>query len=184
MGCFTASLKRSHREYPDLKSDHMIIDIGAARLAAQPEMLDMIVTLNLYGDILSDIAAQVAGSIGLAGSANVGNDAAMFEAVHGSAPDIAGRDIANPSGLLNAAIQMLVHVGLPEDAERIKNAWLVTLEDGIHTPDMHREGFSTRLSARAPLPMRSSSDSASARVFAENQVFSGPFGAKTARFPP
>ena len=108
-------------------------------------MLDTIVTLNLYGDILSDIAAQVAGSIGLAGSANVGNDAAMFEAVHGSAPDIAGKDIANPSGILNAAIQMLVHVGLPDDAERIQNAWLATLEDGVHTPDMHREGFSTKL---------------------------------------
>jgi isocitrate dehydrogenase len=132
-------------EYPDIKTDHMIIDIGAARLAAQPEMLDMIVTLNLYGDILSDIAAQVAGSIGLAGSANVGNDAAMFEAVHGSAPDIAGKDIANPSGMLNAAIQMLVHLGLPEDAECIKNAWLTTLEDGVHTPDLHREGFSTKL---------------------------------------
>lgn len=144
-GMFHRVFDEVAKEYADLKSDHMIIDIGAARLAAQPEMLDMIVTLNLYGDILSDIAAQVAGSIGLAGSANVGNDAAMFEAVHGSAPDIAGKDIANPSGLLNAAIQMLVHVGLPDDAERIKNAWLTTLEDGIHTPDMHREGFSTRL---------------------------------------
>lgn len=144
-GLFHRVFDEVAREYPDLKSDHMIIDIGAARLAAQPEMLDMIVTLNLYGDILSDIAAQVAGSIGLAGSANVGNDAAMFEAVHGSAPDIAGKDIANPSGMLNAAIQMLVHVGLPQDAERIKNAWLTTLEDGVHTPDMHREGLSTRL---------------------------------------
>ncbi len=130
-------------EYPEIKHDHLIIDIGAARLAAQPEMLDVIVTLNLYGDILSDIAAQVAGSIGLAGSANVGVDAAMFEAVHGSAPDIAGRDIANPSGLLNAAIQLLVHVGLSADAERIRNAWLVTLEDGVHTPDIYREEFST-----------------------------------------
>lgn len=144
-GMFHKVFDQVAQEYPDLKTDHMIIDIGAARLAAQPELLDVIVTLNLYGDIISDIAAQVAGSIGLAGSANVGHDAAMFEAVHGSAPDIAGKDIANPSGLLNAAIQMLVHVGLSADAERIKNAWLCTLEDGIHTPDMYRERFSEKL---------------------------------------
>jgi isocitrate dehydrogenase len=131
-------------EYPDIQSNHQIIDIGAARLAAQPETLDVVVTLNLYGDILSDIAAQVAGSVGLAGSANIGDNAAMFEAVHGSAPDIAGRDIANPSGLLTAATQMLVHLGLPEYAQKIKNAWLCTLEDGIHTADIYREGLSER----------------------------------------
>ncbi|MDJ0789460.1 MAG: NADP-dependent isocitrate dehydrogenase [Myxococcota bacterium] len=129
-------------EYPDIEASHEIIDIGAARVAAQPERYDVIVTLNLYGDILSDIAAQVAGSVGLAGSTNVGRDAAMFEAVHGSAPDIAGKGVANPSGLLVAATQMLVHLGLSEDATRIKNAWLRTLEDGIHTADIHREGLS------------------------------------------
>ena len=129
-------------EYPDITSNHQIIDIGAARVAAMPETLDVVVTLNLYGDILSDIAAQVAGSVGLAGSANVGREAAMFEAIHGSAPDIAGRDIANPSGILVAATQMLVHIGLPEYAEKIKNAWLSTLEDGIHTVDIYREGLS------------------------------------------
>ncbi len=131
-------------EYPQLRSEHQIIDIGAARVAALPESMDVIVTLNLYGDILSDIAAQVAGSVGLAGSANIGADAAMFEAVHGSAPDIAGRDLANPSGLLMAATQMLAHLGLGSYAERIKNAWLCTLEDGIHTADIYREGFSAR----------------------------------------
>ncbi len=137
-------------EYRDIQHEHQIIDIGAARLAAQPEMLDVIVTLNLYGDILSDIAAQVAGSIGLAGSANIGHAAAMFEAVHGSAPDIAGKDIANPSGLLQAAIQMLVHIGQPAVAERIKNAWLCTLEDGIHTGDTYRMGLSQeRVGTRA-----------------------------------
>lgn len=129
-------------EYPDIEANHEIIDIGAARVAAQPERYDVIVTLNLYGDILSDIAAQVAGSVGLAGSTNIGRDAAMFEAVHGSAPDIAGKGVANPSGLLVAATQMLVHLGLPEHATRIKNAWLCTLEDGIHTADVHREGLS------------------------------------------
>lgn len=129
-------------EYPDIEADHQIIDIGAARLADQPERFDVIVTLNLYGDIISDIAAQIAGSVGLAGSANIGSEVAMFEAVHGSAPDIAGRGIANPSGLLVAATQMLVHLGAAEIAERIKNAWLRTLEDGIHTADIYRPGIS------------------------------------------
>jgi isocitrate dehydrogenase len=132
------------REYPDIQSEHQIIDIGAARVAAQPGWFDVIVTLNLYGDILSDIAAQVAGSVGLAGSANIGPDVAMFEAVHGSAPDIAGRDVANPSGLLNGAIQMLVHLGEADVAERIMNAWLCTLESGIHTADIYRPLLSTR----------------------------------------
>ncbi len=131
-------------EYPDIQSNHFIIDIGAARLAASPEIFDVIVTLNLYGDILSDIAAQIAGSIGFASSANVGEHVSMFEAVHGSAPDIAGKGIANPSGLLIAATQMLVHMGLAEYAEQIKNAWLCTVEDGIHTPDIYRESLSTK----------------------------------------
>jgi isocitrate dehydrogenase len=141
-GLFRRVFEEVAAQYPDLEADHQIIDIGAARVAAQPERFDVIVTLNLYGDILSDIAAQVAGSIGLAGSANVGRDAAMFEAVHGSAPDIAGKGVANPSGLLVAATQLLVHVGLPEHAELVKNAWLATLEDGIHTADVHRVGLS------------------------------------------
>jgi isocitrate dehydrogenase len=131
-------------EYPDIRSEHHIVDIGAARLAAQPERFDVIVTLNLYGDILSDIAGQVAGSVGISGSANIGRRYAMFEAVHGSAPDIAGRGIANPSGLLNAAVQMLVHLGEAAVAERVANAWLATLESGLHTADLHREGLSER----------------------------------------
>lgn len=129
-------------EYPEIEADHQIIDIGTARVAAAPDKLDVVVTLNLYGDILSDVAAQVAGSVGLAGSANVGRDAAMFEAIHGSAPDIAGQGIANPSGLLQAVIQMLVHLGLAETAERINNAWLCTLEDGIHTADIYQPATS------------------------------------------
>jgi len=132
-------------EYPDIQADHQIIDIGAARLAAHPETFDVIVTLNLYGDIVSDIAAQMTGSVGLAGSANVGATAAMFEAVHGSAPDIAGIGVANPSGLLLAAAQMLVHLDQAERAELITNAWLCTLESGIHTADIFRPGTSQRL---------------------------------------
>ena len=143
-GLFHRVFEEVAREYPDIESDHQIIDIGAARVAAQPEWFDVIVTLNLYGDILSDIAAQVAGSVGLAGSANIGEDVAMFEAVHGSAPDIAGRDVANPSGLLNGAIQMLVHLGEADTAETIMNAWLCALESGIHTADIYRPQLSER----------------------------------------
>jgi len=143
-GLFHRVFDEVSAEYPDVRAEHQIIDIGAARLAAQPERFDVIVTLNLYGDILSDIAGQVAGSVGISGSANIGATHAMFEAVHGSAPDIAGRGVANPSGLLNAAVQMLVHLGEAPTAERIANAWLATLESGLHTADLHREGLSER----------------------------------------
>lgn len=132
-------------EYPEIEKDHRIIDIGSALLADTPERFDVIVTLNLYGDIISDIAAQVAGSVGLCGSANVGDQCAMFEAIHGSAPDIAGQQIANPSGLLNGAIMMLVHINQPEVATRIHNAWLKTLEDRIHTADIFIKGKSEKL---------------------------------------
>lgn len=131
-------------EYPEIEKDHRIIDIGSALLADTPERFDVIVTLNLYGDIISDIAAQVAGSVGLCGSANVGDQCAMFEAIHGSAPDIAGQGLANPSGLLNGAIMMLVHINQPEVATKIHNAWLKTLEDRIHTADIYVTGKSDR----------------------------------------
>ena len=131
-------------EYPELANEHHIIDIGAARLATRPREFDVIVTLNLYGDIISDIAAEVAGSIGMAASANIGRDCAMFEAVHGSAPDIAGKNVANPSGQLLAAVMMLVHLGRREAAERIHNAWLRTIEEGLHTSDLLNELNSRR----------------------------------------
>lgn len=131
-------------EYPEIEKDHRIIDIGSALLADTPERFDVIVTLNLYGDIISDIAAQVAGSVGLCGSANVGDQCAMFEAIHGSAPDIAGQQIANPSGLINGAIMMLVHINQPDVATKIHNAWLKTLEDRIHTADIFVAGRSER----------------------------------------
>lgn len=123
-------------EYPQIQKDHYIIDIGTARIASAPEKFDVIVTENLYGDIISDVAAEVSGSVGLAGSSNIGSNFAMFEAIHGSAPDIAGKDIANPSGLLNGAIMMLVHIGQHETASLIHNAWLASLESGIHTADI------------------------------------------------
>lgn len=129
-------------EYPQIEKEHYIIDIGAARIAARPEVFDVIVTENLYGDIISDIAAEVSGSVGLAGSSNIGEGFAMFEAIHGSAPDIAGKDIANPSGILQSAIMMLVHIGQPKVASTVHNAWLRTIEDGVHTADIFREGVS------------------------------------------
>lgn len=131
-------------EYPDIQHDHYIVDIGTALIATDPERFDVVVTSNLYGDIISDVAAQVAGSVGLAGSANIGNYMAMFEAIHGSAPDIAGKNIANPSGLIHAAIQMLVHINQPQTAAMIENAWLKTLEDGIHTADIYSTKHSTK----------------------------------------
>ena len=143
-GLFHKAFEEVAKEYPSIESEHHIIDIGAARVAAQPEMFDVIVTLNLYGDIISDIASQVAGSVGLAGSANIGSTVSMFEAVHGSAPDIAGKDVANPSGLLQGAAQMLVHLGHADIAGTITNAWLSTLEAGIHTADVYRSGLSER----------------------------------------
>ena len=141
-GVFHRAFDKIAAEYPQIENEHYIIDIGAARIASAPEKFDVIVTENLYGDIISDIAADVSGSVGLAGSANLGQNFAMFEAIHGSAPDIAGKNIANPSGLLQGAVMMLVHIGQPEVASKIHNAWLATLEDGIHTGDIYREGSS------------------------------------------
>jgi isocitrate dehydrogenase len=129
-------------EYTDVENEHWIVDIGAAKLADTPENFDVVVLPNLYGDVLSDVAAQIAGSVGLAGSANIGSSIAMFEAIHGSAPRRAGQNLANPSGLFLGAVMMLVHVGQTDVAERAHNAWLRTMEDGVHTYDIYKEGVS------------------------------------------
>ncbi|MFB0945875.1 MAG: NADP-dependent isocitrate dehydrogenase [Spirosomataceae bacterium] len=138
-GLFHSVFNEIAVEYPDIENEHYIIDIGSARIADRPNAFDVIVTLNLYGDIISDIAAEVAGSVGFSGSANIGQDFGMFEAIHGSAPDIAGQGIANPAGLLNGACMMLVHLGMSQKAEMIQNALLTTIEDGIHTGDIANE---------------------------------------------
>lgn len=143
-GLFSKVFYEIGEEYPDIEKESLIVDIGTAFLADKPEMFDVIVLPNLYGDILSDVAAQIAGSVGLAGSANIGEHCAMFEAIHGSAPKIAGQNIANPSGLLLAAVMMLVHIGQGKVAETVHNAWLKTLEDGVHTFDIYKEGISTK----------------------------------------
>jgi isocitrate dehydrogenase len=123
-------------EYPEITPEHWIVDIGAAKLATVPENFDVIVLPNLYGDILSDVAAEITGSVGLAPSANIGNLGAMFEAIHGSAPRRAGQNVANPSGLLLASVMMMAYLGEAEIATRIHDAWLATIEEGIHTYDI------------------------------------------------
>ncbi|MDZ7637526.1 MAG: NADP-dependent isocitrate dehydrogenase [Bryobacterales bacterium] len=135
-GLFHKVFDEIGEEYPELEREHMIVDIGMARLANAPYLFDVVVTPNLYGDIVSDIAAEVSGSVGLAPSANIGEGFAMFEAIHGSAPTIAGQNVANPSGLLLSAVKMLAHLGLGEKATLIHNAWLRTIEEGIHTGQM------------------------------------------------
>lgn len=141
-GLFHKVFDEISEEYPELEKEHWIIDIGAAKMADTPQNFDLIVTLNLYGDVLSDIAAQIAGSVGLAGSSNIGEECSMFEAIHGSAPRRANQNMANPSGLLQGAILMLNHIGETEAAEKIQNAWLKTIEDGIHTYDIFKENIS------------------------------------------
>ncbi|MGB3180995.1 MAG: NADP-dependent isocitrate dehydrogenase [Cyclobacteriaceae bacterium] len=145
-GLFNKVFKEIAAEYPDIKSETWIIDIGTAMLSDKPEQFDVIVSPNLYGDVISDVAAQISGSVGMAGSANIGESCAMFEAVHGSAPPIAGQNIANPSGLLRAACLMLSHLGMPETAEKIINAWTLTIEKGIHTADIHSEKSTQKVS--------------------------------------
>jgi isocitrate dehydrogenase len=132
------------KEYPEIENEHWIIDIGAAKLAANPNQFDVIVMANLYGDILSDVAAEITGSVGLGSSANIGEYCSMFEAIHGSAPRRAGQNVANPTGLLLAGVQMMVHIGQPDVAEKVHNAWLKTIEDGVHTYDIYTEGESAK----------------------------------------
>ncbi|KYP80240.1 NADP-dependent isocitrate dehydrogenase [Ferroacidibacillus organovorans] len=148
-GLFHKVFDETAAAYPDIENELWIVDIGAAKLADTPEHFDVIVMPNLYGDVLSDVAAQIAGSVGLAGSSNIGEQCAMFEAIHGSAPRRAGQNLANPSGLLLAAVMMLVHIGQSEVAARVHNAWLKTIEDGIHTYDIFKEGVSRQKAGTA-----------------------------------
>lgn len=141
-GLFRRVFDEVGKDYPDIAQDFYIIDIGMARVAARPHDFDVIVTENLYGDIVSDVAVEITGSVGLGGSCNIGDDFGMFEAVHGSAPDIAGQNIANPSGLLLGAVLMLNHIGQNDVATKVHNAWFKTIEDGIHTGDIYDKKLS------------------------------------------
>lgn len=144
-GMFHKTFNAIAKEYPQIETDHYIIDIGSAKLASSPQIFDVIVTLNLYGDIISDIVAEVSGSVGLAGSGNIGSQYAMFEAIHGSAPSMEHKDMANPSGLLSGAIMMLSHIGQGSVATKIQNAFLKTIEDGFATKDFYQDRSSTKL---------------------------------------
>lgn len=143
-GLFHKVYEEVSEEYPDIEKEVWIVDIGSAKMATKPETFDVIVTENLYGDILSDITAQMTGSVGLAGSANIGDSCSMFEAIHGSAPRHKGENSANPSGLLLGGIMMLVHIGQPDIAAIVHNAWLKTLEDGLHTYDIYNPEISKK----------------------------------------
>ena len=128
-------------QYPDIECNEMIVDNTCMQLVMKPEQFDIICTTNLFGDIISDLCAGLVGGLGLAPGANIGTEAAIFEAVHGSAPDIAGKGIANPCALLLAAGQMLDHLAMPEQARRLRNAIVATLEakDRV-TPDLGGTG--------------------------------------------
>src|SRR5260221_5301199 len=134
-GLFHKVFNELAAEYPEIENEHWIVDIGAAKMADTPNAFDVIVMPNLYGDILSDVAAQIAGSVGLAGSANIGEKYAMFEAIHGSAPRRANLNMANPSGLLLGAIMMLVNICQTKIAEKSHNGWLGKNEKSIYTHD-------------------------------------------------
>jgi isocitrate dehydrogenase (NAD+) len=140
-GLFLRTARVVAAEYPDIQCNEMIVDNTCMQLVMRPEQFDIIVTTNLFGDIISDLCAGLVGGLGLAPGANIGTEAAIFEAVHGSAPDIAGKGVANPCALLMAVGQMLDHIGQPENATRLRNAIIATLEakDSM-TPDLGGEG--------------------------------------------
>ena len=129
-GLFLNVAREVAAKYPDIAFEEMIVDNTCMQLVMRPEQFDIIVTTNLFGDIISDLCAGLVGGLGLAPGANIGADAAIFEAVHGTAPDIAGKGIANPCALLLGAAQMLDHLGQPENAERLRKAIVATMEAG------------------------------------------------------
>ncbi|MFT4155572.1 NADP-dependent isocitrate dehydrogenase [Parafilimonas sp.] len=134
-GLFLEVFQEVAKDYPDLKADDVIVDDLCMKLVTKPDTFDVIVLTNLQGDIVSDLCAGLIGGLGFAPSANIGDHICIFEAVHGTAPDIAGKNIANPTALLLSGIGMLRHLGLMQSATMIENALLYTLEQGVHTGD-------------------------------------------------
>ena len=135
-GLFRRAVREVATEYPDVALNELLVDTAALQLAQAPEAFDVLVTTNLFGDILSDLAAAHIGGLGVAASANVGGGKGLFEPVHGSAPDIAGRGIANPTATLLAAVLMLRYLGAHDEAARLERATEATLAAGIRTPDL------------------------------------------------
>ncbi len=134
-GLFLECFYEVAKEFPELKADDVIVDDLCMKLVTRPDSFDVVVLTNLQGDIVSDLCAGLVGGLGFAPSANIGDHISIFEAVHGTAPDIAGKNIANPTALLLSGLAMLRHVGLTENAAIIENALLYTLENGVHTGD-------------------------------------------------
>lgn len=134
-GLFLECFYEVAKDYPELKSDDVIVDDLCMKLVTRPDTFDVVVLTNLQGDIVSDLCAGLVGGLGFAPSANIGDHICIFEAVHGTAPDIMGRNIANPTALLLSGLSMLRHLGLMENAATIENALLYTLESGTHTGD-------------------------------------------------
>ena len=129
-GLFLEVARQVAARYPDIQNEEMIVDAACMNLVMYPERFDVMVTTNLFGDILSDLCAGLVGGLGMALGANIGEGAAIFEAVHGSAPDIAGKNIANPTSVILASIQMLEYLGMQDKAERIREAVRTTIESG------------------------------------------------------
>jgi len=129
-GLFLSCARQMAKEYPEITYDERIVDATCMHLVMHPEMFDVLLMPNLYGDIVSDLCAGLVGGLGVVGSANLGRDMAVFEAVHGTAPDIAGQDLANPTALLLSAIMMLQHIGEGEAATSIRQALATVLTDG------------------------------------------------------
>lgn len=134
-GLFLECFYEVAKEFPELKADDVIVDDLCMKLVTKPDLFDVLVLTNLQGDIVSDLCAGLIGGLGFAPSANIGDHICIFEAVHGTAPDIAGKNIANPTALLLSGISMLQHLGLMKHAAIIENALLFTLESGVHTGD-------------------------------------------------
>lgn len=139
-GLFLECFQEVAKEYPEIRSDDIIVDDLAMKLVVRPQEFDVVVLTNLQGDIISDLCAGLVGGLGFAPSANIGDHIAIFEAVHGTAPDIAGKNLANPTALLLSGITMLRHLGFMESAAIIENALLYTLEQGQHTGDFGDKG--------------------------------------------
>jgi isocitrate dehydrogenase (NAD+) len=135
-GLFLDCFRRVAEEYPDIAADDRIVDALCMRLVMNPEAFDVLLLENLYGDIVSDLAAGLVGGLGLVPGANIGTEAAIFEAVHGTAPDIAGQDKANPTAMLMSAILMLRHLGEDATADAVEGALLAAIRDGIRTSDI------------------------------------------------
>ena len=177
-GLFKREFEAAARDYPYLEAEHMLIDNCAHQMVMHPEQFDVIVTTNMNGDILSDLASGLVGGLGFAPSANLGYDVAMFEAVHGTAPDIAGQDKANPTAMILSAAMLLRHLSQFDAAERLEQALFVTLEQGIRTGDVlgpspvgtkaFADAVAANIGSTSSLPSRSHQELKMPRIFGED----------------